>query len=470
MRFINLFRTTTQQKLTAGTTVSTIKLASLPSSVTAGALLISNAGFASPFEIVSFTGVDAINGTITGVTRGLKQDAASSTDNSSSLMLTWSRGSSAILIVPNYDLNDFVKASDDATFSDDVTVGGNLLFTGTSKVGVVLRSLTTAQRDVATPSNGALIFNTTAGELQAYLAGSWYTLSSGSTQPNASTTVAGKVEQSTLAEGKSGAATGGTGAIIVLTPADIQAILQSQESVSGTTAGTSTAYTLTLTPALSGYTTGQRFLVKIHTSCGNSPTININGLGAKSIVKNVSTALVTGDLETDKYYLMVYNGTNFVRINFTLVRPEELSGVSANVTATNLNTLTGGSEGGALHYHDVKFGSAGGNSSTTQTIAHGLGRTPKIVRINAGYADNVGDSLVSTSRGISNGTSHHCIATASDGTSGSQAGRYSDKVIKIILENGTLVNDATAALDGTNITLTWNNSTNAAIEFTWEVS
>ncbi len=170
MRYINLFRTTTQQKLTAGTTVSTIKLASLPSSVTAGALLISNAGFASPFEIVSFTGVNAIDGTVTGVTRGLKQDAASSTDNSSSLMLNWPRGSSAILIVPNYDLNDFVKASDDATFSDDVTVGGNLLFTGTSKVGVILRSLTTAQRDVATPSNGALIFNTTAGELQAYLA------------------------------------------------------------------------------------------------------------------------------------------------------------------------------------------------------------------------------------------------------------------------------------------------------------
>lgn len=152
------------------------------------------------------------------------------------------------------------------------------------------------------------------------------------------------------------------------------------------------------------------------------------------------------------------------------VSPTELTGVSANVTASNLNSLTGGSDGGSLHYHDVKYGSAAGNSSTTQTIAHGLGRTPKIVRIDAAYSDNVGDNLVCQSHGVSNGTTHHCIVGANDGSGGAFSGRYSDKVLKIVLENGTLVNDATAALDSTNITLTWNNSTNSTIEFTWEVS
>lgn len=62
------------------------------------------------------------------------------------------------------------------------------------------------------------VYNSTTGEMNVYQGGAWVALASGSTQPNASTTVAGKVELATQAEFDAGTATGGTGASLVSTP------------------------------------------------------------------------------------------------------------------------------------------------------------------------------------------------------------------------------------------------------------
>jgi hypothetical protein len=43
--------------------------------------------------------------------------------------------------------------------------------------------------------NSAIIYNTTESEHYQYIGGDWSAVSAGSTQPNASTTVAGKVEE-----------------------------------------------------------------------------------------------------------------------------------------------------------------------------------------------------------------------------------------------------------------------------------
>lgn len=76
------------------------------------------------------------------------------------------------------------------------------------------------------------------------------------------------------------------------------------------TSGTDT-YTITLSPAPAAYATGQRFLIKIGSANTGAATINVNSLGAKSLVKGVSTALVAGDLLANKFYVIVYDGTNF---------------------------------------------------------------------------------------------------------------------------------------------------------------
>ena len=56
-----------------------------------------------------------------------------------------------------------------------------------------------------------------------------------------------------------------------------QVVEQSQNS--GTTAGTSTAYTLTPSAAITGYSAKQTFWVTFHTASGAAPTLQISGIG-----------------------------------------------------------------------------------------------------------------------------------------------------------------------------------------------
>lgn len=80
----------------------------------------------------------------------------------------------------------------------------------------------------------------------------------------------------------------------------------------GTTAGTSTAYTLNLNPALTSYTSGVAIAIKMHTDCGNTPTININDLGVKNLKKQDGTAYSASDLVTGSIYTFRYDGTDFL--------------------------------------------------------------------------------------------------------------------------------------------------------------
>jgi hypothetical protein len=68
---------------------------------------------------------------------------------------------------------DFVKLNGD-------TLTGLLQFSGTGHAGLKLNSLTTAQRDALTPSNGMVIYNTTTSKVQQYIGGAWADVASGS--------------------------------------------------------------------------------------------------------------------------------------------------------------------------------------------------------------------------------------------------------------------------------------------------
>lgn len=60
------------------------------------------------------------------------------------------------------------------------TMTGALQFSGTSHVGLVVISLTTAQRDaIGSPATGALIWNSTAGEIQTYNGSAWVSVAGG---------------------------------------------------------------------------------------------------------------------------------------------------------------------------------------------------------------------------------------------------------------------------------------------------
>ena len=101
------------------------------------------------------------------------------------------------------------------------TMTGPLDFSGTTNSGLRVNNLTTAERDALTPADGMIIYNTTTGIGEIYDGGSWNTIDTGSAVPNASTTVAGIVEEATDAEVGAGTAAGGTGAQLFVNPASV---------------------------------------------------------------------------------------------------------------------------------------------------------------------------------------------------------------------------------------------------------
>lgn len=98
------------------------------------------------------------------------------------------------------------------------TMTGALGFSGTTHAGIKPVSLTTVQRVALslTGADTAIVYDSTIGEYYAWQGAAWSPIQSGSTQPNASETVAGKVEMATLAEQGAHTETGGTGALLAL--------------------------------------------------------------------------------------------------------------------------------------------------------------------------------------------------------------------------------------------------------------
>lgn len=126
--------------------------------------------------------------------------------------------------------------------------------------------------------------------------------------PNASTIVKGIVEIATQAEYDARTGTGGTGAVVVIDPTINRTVLDSDYVVAG---GVANTYTATLVPAITSYRTGQKITVQIPATNTGASTINVNALGAKSIVTNVSSALISGELVINSIVELVYDGVNF---------------------------------------------------------------------------------------------------------------------------------------------------------------
>lgn len=90
------------------------------------------------------------------------------------------------------------------------------------------------------------------------------------------------------------------------------AVVQSGTSTYSVVSGTDT-YTTTLTPTLTAYATGNHFRMKVtNTNTVTNPTLNIDSLGAKTIVGANGMALPIGFIVPNGIYIFVYDGTNMV--------------------------------------------------------------------------------------------------------------------------------------------------------------
>lgn len=126
-------------------------------------------------------------------------------------------------------------------------------------------------------------------------------------------------------------------------------------------AGSTDAYAITLSPAISAYANGMVFRFKANTINTGGATLNVNGLGAKAIVKNFNVALNTGDIKASQIVEVEYES---VGDNFQLLSP------TSNSVSVFSNYFT----------KDI-------SSTTTTNIAHGLGQIPKGVVLRGGFAN-----------------------------------------------------------------------------------
>lgn len=113
---------------------------------------------------------------------------------------------------------------------------------------------------------------------------------------------------------------------------------QVQEGVRFSSAGSAPAYTLTPTPAIAAYATGQRFTVDFHASgTAGSNTINISGRGAKSLKQYDGEGNKrNGITKANQIAVIEYDGTDFVILN--PLRLEPVSAVRQTVQAGPLAT------------------------------------------------------------------------------------------------------------------------------------
>lgn len=85
----------------------------------------------------------------------------------------------------------------------------------------------------------------------------------------------------------------------------------SQVETTGYTASGTDTYAITPSPAITAYASGQAYLVTFTNANTTAPTLNVSGLGPKSITKNGATALDRNDIAAGAQRLLTYDGTQF---------------------------------------------------------------------------------------------------------------------------------------------------------------
>jgi hypothetical protein len=182
----------------------------------------------------------------------------------------------------------------------------------------------------------------------------------------------------------------GTEAAKSIAPDQLEAskyLTQSGSKLSATASGTDT-YTATISPAITAYANTQRFFIKFTNANTGAATINLNSLGAKSIVKSGGTALTSGDIAAGQIHCLAYDGTNFQIVGGT---GSGGGGGSGTVTSVAMTVPTGFSVSGSPIINSGTFAVTENTQSANKIKAgpsSGSAATPS-------YRDMVTDDLPS---------------------------------------------------------------------------
>ena len=220
-------------------------------------------------------------------------------------------------------------------------------------------------------------------------------------------------------------------------------------SISGTD-----TITGSLSPALTAYAAGQMFYFVAAGANTGAVTLNINSLGAKSVTRDGSTALVAGDIASGEVVIVVYDGTRFQTIGpntFNGTLPVA-NGGTGQTSYTNGQLLIGNTTGNTLTKATLTAGTGVTitNGAGSITIAGLTGITSSTV---TALGTNAGDSVTSATATTTIGFDAGTAITS--GSSNTCVGYGAGKLISTSPQNTAVGN---AALDA----CTTGNGVNAA--------
>lgn len=207
-----------------------------------------------------------------------------------------------------------------------------------------------------------------------------------------------------------------------------------------TDSGSTDAYEISIA-GITAYVKGMTIVYQAATANNGAATINLNNLGAKAIKKNVSVALETGDILATQMLILTYDGVNF-----------QLG--TGGVATSSLNKYNSGAVACSV------------TGSGNQTIAHGLGKIPKVIKITA---TEVAFAFYWTSIGTYDGTNISTLFNPNNGSSGaSPLAPVIDTTHLVYIQPNNSTNiTADPTMDATNITLAWGNGA-TGVKLFWE--
>lgn len=209
----------------------------------------------------------------------------------------------------------------------------------------------------------------------------------------------------------------------------------------------SDAYVIAPSPAITSYVAGQIFVFQAGTANTGAATLNVNGLGPKSVKRNAIVDLVTGDIVVNQIVTVVYDGTNMQ--------------LTSNILPVVLPLANGGTGGSIPYTSGVLTVTTPANASTT-VIAHGLGIIPKHVKITM---FDFGNSSIQSIGNYDGTTNKSIYREISGGTTLASNTSIVYAVINISVGSTT---QGAITWDSTNFTITWTSASPSSMVIFWE--
>lgn len=191
--------------------------------------------------------------------------------------------------------------------------------------------------------------------------------SSGGTNPTISTSMASNrlIGRTTAGSGVMEEISVGTG--LQLSAGTLSATTIPGAGITKATASGTDTYTTTIS-GVSAYADGDTFLIRFTNGNTTGATLNINGLGAKTLYKNNDGAIIGGDITSGGEMLCIYNST----LNGFQCIGTAPNSLFAYVTNAETSTITKGQPvyayGGTGDRLTVKLAYNTGDSTSAQTI------------------------------------------------------------------------------------------------------